>query len=542
MEIMVQRRSPDMTTSLDIIIVGAGFAGMYMLHRARHLGFRCAVIETGGDVGGTWYWNRYPGARCDVQSLSYSYSFSDDLQQEWVWPDRYATQPDILRYARHVAERFDLRKDIRFNTKVTGARFVDAVWQVETSGGDQLVAPFLVMATGCLSVPKAPDVPGLENYAGRVLHTADWPLEGVDFAGHDVGIIGTGSSAIQAIPHIARQARHLTVFQRTPNFSIPAWNGPMASAERAEMKGRYAALRQKSRASYAGDFADEYVVSILDLTPEDRDAQFEKRWQEGGFNYQYAFADVMENAEANEMAAEFVRNKVRATVNDPATAEALCPKTHPFGAKRLCVDTDYYETYNRPNVSLVDIKADPIATMTPQGLRKANTSHDFDTLVLATGFDAMTGALTRIDIRGQGGVLLRDHWHDGAKAYLGLAVAGFPNLFLINGPGSPSVLANMVLACEQHVEWISDLMAHARRHGITVIEADATAQDDWSRQVTESADRTLYTRAASWYLGANVPGKPRVFLPYVDGFSTYSRTCEDIAAAGYRGFHLTAGG
>lgn len=529
-----------MKTTLDIIIVGAGFAGMYMLHRARQLGFHCTVIEAGGDVGGTWYWNRYPGARCDVQSLSYSYSFSEDLQQEWVWPDRYATQADILRYARHVAERFDLLRDIRFNMRVTAARFSGAVWHVETASGDQLSAPFLVMATGCLSVPKAPDVPGLEGYVGRVVHTADWPTEGVDFARHDVGVIGTGSSAIQAIPHIARQAQHLTVFQRTPNFSIPAWNGQMAPAKRAEMQERYAALRRKSRASYAGDFADEYVVSILALSPEDREAQFEKRWKAGGFNYQYAFADVMENAKANELAAEFVRNKIRATVNDPVTAEALCPKTHPFGAKRLCVDTDYYETFNRPNVSLVDIKADPIVTMTPTGLRTATAGYHFDTLVLATGFDAMTGALTRIDIRGQRGALLRDHWCDGAKAYLGLAVAGFPNLFLINGPGSPSVLANMVLACEQHVEWISNLLVHARTHGVKVIEADAAVEDDWSRQVTDRAERTLYTRAASWYLGANVPGKPRVFLPYVDGFSTYARICDEIAAAGYRGFHMTA--
>lgn len=527
-----------MKPTLDVIVVGAGFAGMHMLHRARQQGFRCAVIEAGSDVGGTWYWNRYPGARCDVQSLSYSYSFSADLQQDWVWPDRYASQPDILRYARHVADRFDLRRDIRFDTRVISAHYENAAWRVETDTGDQHSARFLVMATGCLSVPKVPDVPGLKRFAGRILHTADWPPEGVDFSGHDVGIIGTGSSAIQAIPHIARQARHLTVFQRTPNFSIPAWNEPMPKAEQAELKARYPALRQKSRDSYAGDFADEYVVSILDLSPEEREAQFEKRWREGGFNYQYAFADVMVNAAANEMAAEFVRNKIRGTVKDPATAEALCPKSHPFGAKRLCVDTDYYETYNRANVTLVDVKADPIVSMTPQGLRTASTDHAFDTLVLATGFDAMTGALTRIDIRGRNGALLRECWRDGARAYLGLAVAGFPNLFLINGPGSPSVLANMVLACEQHVEWIGDILAHARQHGIAVIEAGAAAQENWAREVTESAERTLYPKAASWYLGANVPGKPRVFLPYVDGFSSYARICDEIAAADYSGFHL----
>ena len=533
-----------MQQDADVIVVGAGFAGMYMLHRARQLGFRAVVIETGSEVGGTWYWNRYPGARCDVQSMSYSYSFSDDLQQEWVWPDRYATQPDILRYAKHVADRFDLRRDIRFNTRVTAARFDQAqnVWQIETDAGGLFVAPFLIMATGCLSVPKVPDVPGIKNFRGRVLHTANWPQEGVDFSGQGVGIIGTGSSGIQAIPHIAQQARHLTVFQRTPNFSIPAWNGPISPQTQADLKGRYSELRYKSRNSYAGDYADEYVVSILDLSPQEREVQFEKRWQEGGFNYQYAFADVMENAQANELAAEFVRNKIRGIVRDSKTAEMLCPKGHPFGAKRLCVDTGYYETYNRPNVALVDIRADPIQDMTAGGLRTATSTYSFDTLVLATGFDAMTGALTRIDIRGRDGVLLRDRWQDGAKAYLGLAVAGFPNMFTINGPGSPSVLANMVLACEQHVEWIAALLAHSRENGIAVIEADSVAQEDWAREVTESADRTLYTRAASWYLGANVPGKPRVFMPYVEGFCVYSRTCDAVAASGYSGFHLASGG
>ena len=530
-----------MVEERDVVVVGAGFAGMYMLHRIRQLGHTVRVVEAGGDVGGTWYWNRYPGARCDVESMSYSYSFSDELQQEWVWPHRYASQPDILHYAKHVADRFDLRRDITFNTRIKSAVFDEGsgFWAISTDKGDSFRARYAIMATGCLSVPKSPDLPGLPNFHGRVLHTANWPVEGVDFSGKNVGIIGTGSSGIQSIPLIAEQARYLTVFQRTANFSVPAWNAPLPPEKEREMKRNYAALRRKSRNSYAGDYADEHVVSILKMTPEEREAQFEKRWREGGFNYQYAFADVMESEEANELAAEFVRKKIRATVRDLKVAELLCPKGHPFGAKRLCVDTNYYETYNKKNVLLVDIKSDPIVDMTPDGLRTRNAEYHFDTLVLATGFDAMTGALTGIDIRGRNGVSLKEQWRDGAEAYLGLAVAGFPNMFIITGPGSPSVLANMVLACEQHVEWICALLAFAKERAINRIEANHEAQASWARQVTESAARTLYLKADSWYVGANIPGKPRVFMPYVDGFNVYSGICEKIAAKGYEGFHLS---
>jgi cyclohexanone monooxygenase len=525
----------------DVIVVGAGFAGMYMLYSVRRLGLSATVLERGSGVGGTWYWNRYPGARCDVESMSYSYSFSEELQQEWVWPHRYATQPEILRYANHVADRFDLRRDIVLDTNVVSATYAEAErrWIVETESGETWRCRYLVMATGCLSVPKVPDLPGLENFSGRVLHTADWPIEGVDFGGRTVGIIGTGSSGIQSIPLIARQAKHLTVFQRTANYSIPAWNGPIPAEREAEIKRNYGALRRKSRESYAGDYADEYFATILEMTPQEREAQFEKRWREGGFNYQYAFADLMLSEEANELAAEFVRKKIRKTVRDPKVAETLCPKDHPFGAKRLCVDTDYYETYNRDNVSLVDIRADPIVEITRHGLRTGQGEYLFDTLVLATGFDAMTGALTRIEICGRHGARLADRWKDGPQAYLGIAVADFPNMFIITGPGSPSVLANMVLAVEQHVEWITGLIEHTERHGLTEVEADEQTQRIWARQVTDSADRTLYTKAESWYLGANVPGKPRVFMPYVDGFGVYRHTCEDIAGSGYPGFHLS---
>jgi cyclohexanone monooxygenase len=530
----------DEIAQYDLVIVGAGFAGLYMLHRSRLLGLKARVVEAGHGVGGTWYWNRYPGARCDVESFSYSYSFSEDLQREWTWSHRYALQPEILRYANHVADRFHLRNDITFGARVTAATFDEAAarWNIETDSAGQFRAHYLVMATGCLSVPKRPDLPGLENYKGRVLHTAQWPEGDVDFAGKSVAVIGTGSSAIQAIPLIARAAKHLTVFQRSPNFSIPAWNAPLGAAEDREKKRNYTALRKKARRSYAGDYADEYYVSILDLSPDEREAQFEKRWREGGFNFQYAFADAMISDEANALAADFVRRKIRSVVHDPKTAEMLCPKDHPIGTKRLCVDTDYYETYNLDNVTLVDIKADPIKTFTADGLVTGGSSHRFDVLVLATGFDAMTGAMAAIDIRGRGGISLRDKWKDGASAYLGLAIAGFPNLFTINGPGSPSVLANMVLACEQHVEWLSGLLEFARAGDVAVIEAEEGAERDWAQRVTEGASQTLYPQANSWYVGANVPGKPRRFLPFVEGFNVYSDICADIAAHGYDGFRL----
>ncbi len=525
----------------DVIIVGAGFGGMYMLHRVRALGLTAKVIELGTGVGGTWFWNRYPGARCDIESMSYSYSFSEALQQEWDWPDRYAVQPDILSYANHVADRFDLRRDIVFETRVKSLVFDEAArrWTVTTDKGEGFWARTVIMATGCLSVPKTPDLPGLERFGGPVYHTAHWPPAGVDFADKRVGIVGTGSSAIQAIPLIARQARHLTVFQRTANYSIPAWNGPLTDETRREMKRNYPALRRKSRSSYAGDYADEMSHTIMKLTPEEREFQFERCWRLGGFNIQYAFTDIMELAEANELACDFVRRKIRATVKDPQVAERLCPKGHPLGAKRLCVDTGYYETYNRSNVRLVDVKSDPIEKLTATGLRTHSGEHEFDDLVLATGFDAMTGALAGIDIRGRGGRTLAEHWRDGPAAYLGLAVAGFPNMFTITGPGSPSVLANVLLACEQHVEWVGDLLDHAGERGIDLIEAEPGTDSDWARRVSEAADRTLYPKANSWYVGANVPGKPRVFMPYVEGFCIYAAVCAGVAANGYAGFRLT---
>ncbi len=524
--------------NIDAIVIGAGFGGMYMLHSLRKAGFSVVALEAGSDVGGVWYWNRYPGARCDNESVTYSYSFSEDLQQEWVWPDRYAAQPDILKYARHVADRFDLRQDIRFDTRVTSAQFDDDHnrWVIKADGGAEFSARFCIMATGCLSVPKTPDIPGLENFVGEQYHTADWPHDGVDFSGKTVGIIGTGSSGIQSIPIIAKQAEHLTVFQRTPNFSIPAWNTPTTPEKDRQQKKEYPALRDKARNSMAGDYGEECVVSVLEMSPDERRAEFEKRWAQGGFNYQYAFTDALDSTEANEPIAEFAREKIRQKVKNPEYAEILCPKNYPFGTKRLCVDTGYYETFNRDNVSLVDLGKTPIRHVTRTGLQTTEAEYTFEALILATGFDAMTGALTNIDIRGIDGASIKQKWAEGARSYLGLALAGFPNLFTINGPGSPSVLVNMILACEQHVEWITDCISHMNAHKIDRIEADADAEQAWADHVNDIANQTLYPQANSWYVGANVPGKPRVFMPYVGGYKEYANTCEKIASDGYRGF------
>ena len=527
-------------SEIDVVVVGAGFSGMYLLYRLRGAGLSVKVVEAGGDVGGTWYWNRYPGARCDIESLDYSYSFDEDLQQEWHWPDRYSVQPDILRYARHVAERFDLKRDIVFETTVTAATW-DADsgrWTIETDKGGRMRATWFVMATGCLSVPRNPDIPGMESFEGPTYHTGRWPHEEIDFTGLDVGIIGTGSSAIQSIPMIAKQAHRLTVFQRTPNFSTPAWNGPLDPDLEREHKAHYAQLRERARWTTGGFFLEETEAPMNSQPTEVVLKEIERRWSQGGFNVMDVYVDVMTDRACNEIVAEFVRDKIRATVKDPRIAEMLCPKDHPFGAKRLCVDTDYYETYNRDNVTLVDLRATPIETMTPTGLRTSGGDYAFDALVLATGFDAMTGALTKIDIRGRGDMALRDKWREGPRTYLGLMVAGFPNMFTITGPGSPSVLSNMMTSIEQHVDWVSDCIVHLRDRQMAKIEASAAAEDDWVDHVRETADQTLYPEANSWYIGANIPGKPHVFLPYTGGVGAYRKICDEIVEKGYEGFEI----
>jgi cyclohexanone monooxygenase len=526
---------------LDAVVVGAGFAGLYTLYRLRGLGLSVHVFEAGNGVGGTWYWNRYPGARCDVESMDYSYSFSDELQQEWTWTERYAAQPEILKYINHVADRFDLRRDITFSTCVTSAVFDDATgrWRVETDRGDRVSARFCIMATGCLSDAQLPAIKGRETFAGHWYHTGTWPHHDVDFTGQRVAVIGTGSSAIQSIPIIARQAMHLYVFQRTPNYSMPAHNAPLDRDYERRVKAGYAEFRRQARQSRVGFVVERSGDSALAVAPEEREREYEKRWQRGGLGFSAAYTDILTNKEANDTAAAFFRDKIRAIVRDPAVAATLTPDDYPLGTKRLCVDTNYYSTFNRENVTLVDLRTTPIDAITPRGVRTTSVEYAVDSLVFATGFDAMTGALLKIDIRGRGGISLREKWSGGPRTYLGLTVAGFPNLFMITGPGSPSVLSNMIVSIEQHVDWIADCLQHLRRHDRERIEATLEAETAWVAHVNEVGHMTLYPLAKSWYMGANVPGKARIFMPYIGGVGVYRQKCDEIAAAGYAGFTLS---
>ncbi len=526
---------------LDAVVVGAGFAGLYMLHRLRGLGLSARVFEAGHDVGGTWYWNRYPGARCDVESMQYSFSFSEDLQQDWRWTERFAAQPEILAYLGHVADRFDLRRDIQFGTRVTAAAFDEAanLWRIETDRGDRVSGAFCIMATGCLSAGRVPDIAGMGEFRGPSYHTGQWPHEGVDFTGQRVGVIGTGSSAIQSIPVIAEQAAHVTVFQRTPNFSVPARNRPMTPECERDWKSGYAERRERARRLRSGVIYDFGDTSALAVSAEEREREYGARWRTGGISLLAAYTDLVLDKVANDTAAEFVRQQIRATVRDPAVAERLLPTSYPIGTKRICADTGYYEAFNRPNVTLVDLRASPITRVTPGGIATRDNEHALDSIVYATGFDAMTGALLRAGISGRGRVPLADKWAEGPRTYLGLMTAGFPNLFTITGPGSPSVLSNMVVSIEQHVDWIADCLAHLRAHGIACMEADAAAEQAWVAHGNEVAHRTLYPQAASWYMGANIEGKPRVFMPYIGGVGVYRATCDAVAAAGYEGFRLT---
>ena len=522
----------------DAIIIGAGFAGLYMLHRLREVGMTAQVYEAGSDVGGTWYWNRYPGARCDVESLDYQFAFSDELQRGWTWTERYAPQAEILDYLRYVADRLELRDDIQLDTRVETATFDETrnLWHLTTDQGDSVSAPVCISAVGCLSAARVPDFPGLKDFQGTWYHTGHWPHEPVDFTGQRVGLIGTGSSGIQCIPEIAAEAKHLTVFQRTANFSVPAHNAKLSADMVEAYKDTFIAARQAATQTDFGNSTWSSLPSALALSPEERDAAYEQSWSVGGAQFMVAFEDMLTDKQANDTAADFLRAKIHAIVKDPDVAELLCPTDHPVGAKRLCVDTDYYATFNRDNVQLVDVRSAPIEAITATGLRTADAEYEFDALVFATGFDAMTGPLTRIDIRGRNGEKLSDKWAAGPRTYLGLAVAGFPNFFCITGPGSPSVLSNMALSIEQHVEWIADCLVWLREQGSATIEAAASAEDTWVEHVNEIADATLFPQADSWYVGANVPGKPRVFMPYVGGVRAYRNECDAVVAQDYASF------
>lgn len=528
---------------LDVAIVGGGLGGLYAIHRLRGMGLKVRAYEAGSGVGGTWFWNRYPGARCDVESLEYSYSFSDELQQEWKWPERYGNQPEILQYINHVADRFDLRRDVQLNTRIVSALFDQktGLWTLRTDKGEEIRARYCVMAAGNLSTPRVPDFKGIGQFMGKWYHSGLWPHDGVDFTGLRVGVVGTGSSGVQMIPLIARQAKHLHVFQRTANFSLPARNGPMEPERESRHKADYPARR---RAAYDTPFAiggyPRPTKSALDVSAEERDAAYESKWQEGGsISYLYTYTDLLTNKAANDTASEFARNKIRGMVRDQKVAELLAPKDHPIGTKRLCLDTGYYETYNRDNVTLVDVRSDPIAEITPTGLRTGSREFELDAIVFATGFDAMTGALREIDIRTSDGAALADKWAGGPLTYLGLMVSGFPNMFVVTGPGSPGVKTQMIASIEQHVDWIADAIGHLRQQGLDRIEPAEQAETAWVSHVNAVADSTLYPLANSWYVGANIPGKPRVFMPYVGGFDRYKRHCDDVAAKGYEGFTLS---
>jgi cyclohexanone monooxygenase len=529
---------------LDVIIVGAGVAGLYAIHKLRGMGLRVRAYEAGSGVGGTWFWNRYPGCRCDVESMEYSYAFSDSLQQQWRWPERYGTQPEILRYVEHVADRFDLRRDIAFNVRVTSARFDTSagMWTIGNEAGEIASAPFCVMATGNLSTPRTPDYPGIDRFEGACYHTGLWPAAGVDFTGLRVGVIGTGSSGVQSIPLIARQAKQLYVFQRTANFSLPARNAALDPAKEARHKAEYPVRR---KAAYDTPFGiagyPPPTLSALAVSAEERRRAYEDKWNEGGsISFLYTYTDLLVSKEANDTAAEFVREKIRATVKDPKVAALLCPNDHPIGTKRLILDTDYYQTYNRENVTLVDIRSAPIREISPTGLRTAAGDYALDAIVFATGFDAMTGALREIDIRTGAGRSLAAKWADGPRTYLGLMTAGFPNLFMITGPQSPGVKSQMILSCEQHVDWIAGCLEYMRSRRLRVIDPVAAAEDAWVQHVNDVADATLYPLANSWYVGANIPGKPRVFMPYVGGVQAYKQKCDAVTAADYAGFVMTA--
>jgi cyclohexanone monooxygenase len=529
---------------IDVVVVGAGFAGLYLLYKLRGLGLAVKVFEQGGDVGGTWYWNRYPGARCDVESMQYSFSFDDKLQQEWNWIERYAPQPEILRYAGHVADRYDLRRDIQFNTTVKAAVFDERAnrWTVTTSDGQTTTAQHVVLATGCLSNARTPEFRGMKDFKGKVYHTGNWPHETVDFTGLRVGVIGTGSSAIQSIPLIAEQASQLTVFQRTANFSVPARNAPLTDDERKSFRDNYPEIRRQARE----DFKNGIVQPIpdrgaLDDPENERREKYHARWTSGGLTFMGVYNNLVLDQRANDTAADFIRERISEIVSDPETARLLQPKDHPVGSKRICVDTDYYATFNRPHVTLVDIKAHPIEQILPHAVRTGGKDYEVDALVLATGFDAMTGSVAKIDIRGRSGQTLNDKWAEGPRTYLGLMSAGFPNLFIVTGPGSPSVLSNMIVSIEQHVDWITDCLSYMRNRGAEVIEATHPAEDKWVAHVNEVAAGTLYSQANSWYMGANIPGKPQIFMPYIGGVGVYRQICNDVATKDYEGFAMTVG-
>ncbi|MQY23801.1 flavin-containing monooxygenase [Nocardia macrotermitis] len=538
-----QTESTPPTREIDAVVVGAGFAGLHMLYRLRKLGLSVRVYEAGDGIGGTWYSNRYPGARVDVKSMYYNYSFDPELEQEWEWSEKLPPQPELLRYIEHVADRFDLRKDVQLRTRITAAVYDESTarWQLTTDAGEVVSARFAIMATGCLSAAKLVEVPGIETFRGRSFHTGSWPAEKVDFTGRRVAVIGTGSSGVQVIPLVAEQAEQLTVFQRTANYVLPAGNHPMDPDYQREIKSRYREVRKANRESGFGIAQPEATKGALEVSEDERNAFYHRVWTDKNselVSMLVGFTDTLADEASNETAAQFIRDRIGEIVTDPAVAQLLQPDGF-FGVKRPCLGTNYYETFNRPNVRLVDVAAAPLTAITESGIATADESFEFDDIIYATGYDAVTGALDAIDIRGRDGASLREKWADGPVTYLGLAVAGFPNLFTITGPGSPSVLSNMMVSIEQHVDWVADAIDALRSKGVTTMEAETDAEREWTRHVDEVGDMTLYPKVDSWYVGSNVPGKPRVMYAYIGGVGPYREKCDQVAADDYEGFTLT---
>lgn len=527
-------------SDVDAVVIGAGISGLYAVYKLRERGMTVHGFESAAGVGGTWFHNRYPGARCDVESIDYSYSFDEDLQQEWTWSERFATQEEILAYLEHVADRHELRSAFEFLTRVVSAVYDEAAarWTITTDTGRSLTARFCIMATGVLSATNRPDIPGRDSFAGESYHTAEWPHGPVEFVGKRVGVIGTGSSGIQSIPVIAQEADQVVVFQRSPNYSIPAGNRPLSPEQIAEVKASYPERRRLARLSGGGTPFTPYPKGAMEVDAAERRRVYDEWWLRGGYLFAKAFPDQTVNLEANDSAREYVEAKIREMVKNPEIADQLIPDDHPIGTKRIVTDDGYFETYNRDNVTLVNLRSTPIVEITEEGVRTSDTDYPLDMLIFATGFDAMTGALSRIDIRGRGGRTLREEWSAGPRTYLGMTVAGFPNLFVMVGPGSPSVLANMVLGAEQQVDWIAACIDHLDEHNAVSIEATERAVDEWVAECNEKAAGTLFPSANSWYMGANIPGKPRVFMPYIGGFANYGNICAEVAAAGYKGFDI----
>jgi len=528
----------------DAVVVGAGFSGMYMLHRLKEAGFSTTVIEAADGVGGVWYWNRYPGARCDSLSIYYNYTFSEELYRGWTWTKKYPEQPEILRYLNYVADSLNLRKDIQFETKVVSAHYLEErnIWLIETDKGDRIESKYFITGVGCISASNIPNFKGLESFKGEWYHTAHWPHKKVDYQGKKVGIIGTGSSGIQAIPVIAKEAEHLTVFQRTPQYSIPARNSPLEQDEIQQVKDNFLEIKKSMRESRAGSPREYKYESLQHATPEEREIVMEELWGKGGPDLVVAsFGNVLMNEVTNDAVASFVRKKIHEMVKDNEIAKKLTP-SYRIGTKRIVIDTDYFETYNRDNVTLVDVKKTPIQEITSNGVKTSEAVHDLDILIFATGFDGMTGPLLKMDIRGKGGVSLREKWDNGAqtRTYLGVSNAGFPNFFMITGPESPSVLGNVPVAIEQHVEWVADCIEYLRKHGIETIEAGVKAEEEWSKHCSEMAEKTLYMNSESWYNGANIEGKAKRFPIYVGGYGHYRKICDEIASQNYEGFTLTS--